>query len=190
MPLLAPGRRQRQPAHAHRHEVVMTRLYYPLSRLWPDHLRAGLGLVFCVALMLFNAPVSVIFFVLAGVSLLLAWLSVHTLWRQQTEFALDGDGVQQISRWGWAKPKRIAWGELRSVKLRYFSTRRDGSAGWMTVTIRGHGGKVRADSDLEGFEPLVLRALNEAMRQGLTLDAATEINARLLQQGLNRNGLL
>ena len=161
----------------------MTRLYYPFARLWPDHLRAGLGLVFCLALMLFNAPASVMFFILGGVSLLLACFGLATLWRQQTDILLDAAGVQRISRWGLAKPRGVAWGAMRGLKLRYFSTRRDGSGGWMTMTIRGDGGMVRADSDLEGFEQLALQALAQAEQAGLVLDAVTESNARLLRQG-------
>jgi hypothetical protein len=161
----------------------MTRLYYPLAVLWRDHLRAGLGLAFCLALMLFNSPVSVIFFLLAGVSLLLAWLSAHTLWRQQIEFKLDIHGVERFSRWGWTSPRRVAWEEMQSVRLRYYSTRRDRSDGWMTVTITGHGGTLRADSDLQGFELLATKAVAEALRLNLSLDPATLSNARLLERG-------
>jgi len=162
----------------------MTRLYYPLHHLWRDHLRAWPALAFCLALMLFNSPISVIFFLLGGVSLLLAWLGCHTLWRQQIEFELDDLGVARISRWGLASRRRVAWEELRSVRLRYYSTRRDRSGGWMTVSITGRGGTtLRADSDLEGFERLAAVALAAADKLGLTPDADTLNNARLLQAG-------
>lgn len=163
----------------------MARLYYPLHHLWRDHLRAWPALAFCLALMLFNSPISVIFFLLGGVSLLLAWLGGHTLWRQQIEFELDELGVARISRWGMASRRRVAWEELRGVRLRYYSTRRDRSGGWMTVTIAGPGGTtLRADSDLEGFERLAGMALAAADRLGLPLDASTRNNARLLQGGM------
>ena len=54
----------------------MTRLYYPLSRLWPDYLRAGFGLVTCLGLVLFADPQSVIFVLLVGLSLLVNLLDL------------------------------------------------------------------------------------------------------------------
>lgn len=156
-------------------------LYYPIARLWPDLLRAGLGVLFCLALMLFTAPVSVIFTILCVASLIFLWLVVHTVSRLRTKFELDAAGVsRQPAGWLGGRTCRIDWDGLRSVKLRYYSTRRDGSQGWMTVTMQGDGGIVRADSDLDDFTLLVEQALNAAARRGLLLDDRTLSNANRL----------
>jgi len=156
--------------------VVTHRLYYPIARLWPDLLRAGLGLLFCLALMLFTAPVSVIFTILCGASLIFLWLAGHTLWRLRTKFELDSQGVSRLG----GRVHRMEWDGLRGLKLRYYSTRRDGTQGWMTVTMQGDGGIVRADSDLDDFTLLVEQALAAAARRNLVLDDRTLSNASRL----------
>ncbi len=161
--------------------VVIRTLYYPMARLWPDLLRAGLGLSFCLALMLFTAPVSVIFTILCGASLIFLWLTAHTVSRLQTRFALDTEGVsRQQAGWFGSRSRRLHWDGLRGLKLRYYSTRRDGTQGWMTVTMLGDGGTLRADSDLEDFTLLVEQALAAAARRNLALDDRTLSNASRL----------
>ncbi len=163
--------------------VVISRMYYPMARLWPDLLRAALGLLFCLALMLFTAPVSVIFTILCGASLIFLWLAVHTLSRLRTKFELDSQGVSRLG----GRVRRIEWDGLRGLKLRYYSTRRDGSQGWMTVTMQGDGGTLRADSDLDDFTHLVRQAMTAAVRNGLSLDDRTMSNAaRLFGQDFAR----
>jgi hypothetical protein len=158
----------------------MTRLYYPLSRLWPDYLRAGLGLAICLGLLLFAVPQSVIFILLAGLGLLLTWLGAATLWRQQIEILLDDTGVTRTGRWGLGKRLVMPWAEVRSVTLRYYSTRRDRSQGWLRLTIAGTGGTLRADSELTGFAHLAGQALAAAERNGVTVDGITRVNAARL----------
>ena len=158
----------------------MTRLYYPLSRLWPDYLRAGVGLVICLGLLLFAAPQSVIFALLAGLGLLLTWLGAATLRRQQIEITLDEAGVTCTGRWGLGKRLVMPWAEVRLVTLRYYSTRRDRSQGWLRLTIKGIGGTLRVDSELIGFTRLAGQALAAAESNGTVLDEATRMNAARL----------
>ncbi|WP_300299151.1 hypothetical protein [Ferrovibrio sp.] len=158
----------------------MTRLYYPLSGLWPDYLRAGLGLATCLGLLLFATPQSVIFMLLVGLSLLLAWLGAVTIWRQQIEILLDESGVARSSRWGIGRQLVMPWSGLRNVTLRYYSTRRDRSEGWLLLTIEGDTGILRADSDLIGFPMLVERTMAAAGERSIALSDATRLNATRL----------
>lgn len=158
----------------------MTRLYYPVSRLWPDYLRAGLGLAICLGLLLFATPQSVIFVLLVGLSLLLAWLGVITMWRQQIEITLDASGAARSGRWGLGRQLVMPWSGLRNVTLRYYSTRRDRSEGWLQLTIEGENGILRADSDLIGFPILVEQAIAAAGARGVVLSEATRLNAARL----------
>ena len=156
----------------------MSRMYYPFSRLWPDYLRSGLGLLICLGLLLFAAPQSVIFVLLVGLSLLFACLGVVTLWRQQIEVQLDSSGVASYGRWHFGQRRRvIPWAEASGVTLRYYSTRRDRSEGWLQLTIEGHGGRLRVDSDLIGFPPPAREALSAADRYGIPLSDVTRANA-------------
>lgn len=176
----------------------MTRLHYPLSSLWPDYLRAGLGLFICLGLVLFAAPQSVIFALLVGLSLLLTWLGAVTIWRQQIEFELDASGVVRhsplltrlgLGRWGLGMVV-VPWAGIRAVHLRYYSTRRDRSTGWLQLTVEAEGGTLRADSDLIGFPSLVEQAFAAAERNGIVVSETTRLNAARLrtdQDGLGDN---
>jgi hypothetical protein len=164
----------------------MTRLYYPLSRLWPDYLRAGFGLVTCLGLVLFADPQSVIFGLLVGLSLLFAWLGAATVWRQQIEIELDGSGVVRrslvaeklgLGRWGLGRQLVLPWAAVKGVFLRYYSTRRDGSEGWLQLTIESKGGTLRVDSTLIGFPSLVERSYAAAEQNGVAISEISRLNA-------------
>ncbi len=168
----------------------MTRLYYPLSRLWPDYLRAVLGLVICLGLVLFTALQSVIFALLVGLGLLFAWLGAATLWRQQIEIELDASGVVRrnlwveglgLSHWGWGKGVVLPWVKVRAVGLRYYSTRRDRSEGWLQLSIEAEGGTLRVDSNLVGFASLVDMAFAAAERNGVAISDVSRLNASQLR---------
>jgi hypothetical protein len=152
----------------------MTRLYYPLSRLWPDYLRAGIGLAICLGLVLFVAPQSVIFALLVGLSLLFAWLGAVTVWRQQIEIELDASGV---IRRGWGRMVALSWPTVKAVTLRYYSTRRDRSEGWLQLVIEAEGGTLRVDSNLIGFPSLVERAFAAAEQNGVAISEISRLNA-------------
>ena len=164
----------------------MTRLYYPLSRLWPDYLRAVAGLVICLGLVLFTALQSVIFALLVGLSLLFAWLGAMTLWRQQVGIELDASGVVRrnlwcerlgLGRWGLGRAVALRWLKVRAVDLRYYSTRRDRSEGWLQLTIEAEGGTLRVDSNLIGFPSLVEMAFAAAERNGVAIGETSRLNA-------------
>lgn len=152
----------------------MTRLYYPLSRLWPDYLRAGVGLAICLGLVLFVTPQSVIFALLVGLSLLFAWLGAVTVWRQQIEIELDASGVV---RRGWGRMVVLSWPTVKAVTLRYYSTRRDRSEGWLQLVIEAEGGTLRVDSTLIGFPSLVERAFAAAEQNGVAISETSRLNA-------------
>jgi hypothetical protein len=164
----------------------MTRLYYPLPSLWPDYLRAGVGVVICLGLVLFADPQSVIFALLVGLSLLFAWLGAATAWRQQIEIELDATGVVRrsplaerlgLSRWGVGRRVVLPWPAIRAVALRYYSTRRDRSEGWLRLTIEAEGGTLRVDSNLVGFPTLVERSFAAAERNGVVISETSRLNA-------------
>lgn len=152
----------------------MTHLYYPLARLWPDYLRAGGGFAICLGLLLFAAPQSVIFALLVGLSLLFAWLGAATVWRQQIEIELDATGVV---RRGWGRTVALPWSTVKAVTLRYYSTRRDRSEGWLQLVIAAEGGTLRVDSNLIGFPSLVERSFAAAERNGVVIGEMSRLNA-------------
>ena len=168
----------------------MNILYYPAARLWPDYLRSGLGLTVCLGLLLFAAPQSVIFALLTGLSLLFAWLGAITLWRQQIEIELDPSGITAHGWWGFGR-RRIAmpWSDITGIDLRFYSTRRDRSEGWLQLTIEGRNARLRVDSNLTGFPHLVRQALAAVDRNGISISASTRANTvRLLSEAERHEG--
>ncbi|MBM3572175.1 MAG: hypothetical protein FJX52_07405 [Alphaproteobacteria bacterium] len=81
----------------------------------------------------------------------------------------------------------LEWPLIRDLRLRYYSTRRDRTQGWMQLRLDGPGGALSFDSHLEGFDDLVRRAAAAARTAGLKLSAATLDNLGAL--GIDRSGL-
>lgn len=135
-----------------------------------------------------TTPQSVIFALLTGLGLLFAWFGANTFWRQQIEIELDHSGIVQRNRWLPGRRRKIPWADITELRLRYYSTRRDQSEGWMLLTIKGHGEQVRVDSKLNGFPALVRQTLAAAESCGIAMDAATRINAAQLDTLANSRG--
>jgi hypothetical protein len=93
-----------------------------------------------------------------------------------THIELDEDGIRARGPLGAA----IRWEDLRSLRLDYFSTRRDGEGGWMQLRLRDAQHTIRFDSELDGFVGLVRVAVLEARRRGADLDHATRANLGVL----------
>jgi hypothetical protein len=117
-------------------------------------------------------------YVFGGLALMFLAYGVRTALRQLTvvecsEMGLAAEGPRPIS---------IAWKDMRDVRLRYFSTRRDRRGGWLQLTVAGRRSAIRLDSTLEGFGAVARRALAEAQRNGLTLRPDTAANAEALER--------
>ena len=65
---------------------------------------------------------------------------------------------------------------LRSLRLNYFSTRRDQRQGWLELKLQIAEHTVCVDSRLHGFEQLLQRALAAARSNQLPLSQATQRN--------------
>lgn len=145
---------------------------YPRAALVADYLRAGVGLALSGApLLLLDLPGWAVA-VFAGAAVLFAVFGARTLLRQLTTFRVDGHGVRAEGPFGAA----LAWRDLARVRLRYYSTRRDRSQGWMQLVLSGGGRTLRLESSLEGFEVIAGRAAAAAAANRLRLSDSTIAN--------------
>lgn len=147
-------------------------LRYPAASLTGDYARAGAGLAMtAVPLLLLevNAWAGV---PLAAGALLFAVFAARTAQRHLTRVAVDEAGVRADGPLGVV----LRWDELKGMRLRYYSTKRDRSDGWLQLTLRGPAGSVRVESTLDGFDALVERAAEAARRAALPLDPLTVDN--------------
>jgi hypothetical protein len=141
---------------------------YPRGPLIADYARAGGGLVLTAGpLLAFDVAVWA-GVALGGAALLFALFGLRTAQRHATVVELDDDGVRARGPLGG----QVSWSELRSVRLTYYSTRRDRRDGWMNMTLRGRG-TVRLESSLDGFDRIAERAAAAARSRRLRLSETT-----------------
>jgi hypothetical protein len=139
---------------------------YPVNALAADYLRGGLGLAATAGPLAFVDPTPALKWILAAMAASFLVYSARTVCRQLTIIELDEAGIRARGPLGAG----IRWDELRSIRLDYYSTRRDREGGWMQLKLRGEGRALRIDSDLERFAELVRAAAAAARRHGHALD--------------------
>jgi len=151
---------------------------YPWSALGPDGLRGLVGLAL-TGLPLVSLPLAPWLQPLLGLmaALFLLFL-LDTARRALTRITADDLGLLISGPWG--RPRRLAWGRLARLRLRYFSTRRDRQQGWLTLQLGDGRHTLTLESTLEPFEPLLRRALAAATANSLALDEATLDNLAAL----------
>ena len=146
----------------------MTTLAYPPSALVSDIARGGLGAALCLLVLVAVRPVWWLQVVLAVLALLFAVFSIRALARVRQRLLVQDDALVEVS-----SSRQWQWDELESLRLRYFSTRRDQRQGWMELTLKFSASQVSVDSRMSGFDVLVARALSVARSKSLLLDAST-----------------
>jgi hypothetical protein len=149
---------------------------YPRTAVVADAARAGAGLVLSAGPLALTPGPSwavALLSVVAGVFLL---NGLATARRALSAVDVEDDAIAVRGPW----PARLRWDEVRRLRLAHYSTRRDGSAGWMQLTLAGPGRRLVVDSRISGFDLLARRAVAAARRARLGLDAATIANLRAL----------
>ncbi len=147
-------------------------LRYRTSTLRADYIRSGVGLASTVAPLVLVDLAAVPFYLLSAGALLFAGFTARTLVRQMSRFTITDSEL----RLEGLRPSTISWSAIQSLELRYFSTRRDRSDGWMQLDIKGNGRVIRIESSLPGFPDLAARAARAAQEKRLQLKAATRAN--------------
>jgi hypothetical protein len=75
---------------------------------------------------------------------------------------------------------RLPWRDITGMRLKYYSTKRDGQGGWMQLRLSGPDNMLRFESSLDGFADLARRGYAATQSRGIALDPATADNLRLL----------
>ena len=145
---------------------------YPRRAVIADGLRALAGMVMTFGpLAVFNIG-SVMVYILAGLGALFLLFGFRTLLRHLTHVELSAEGIRIAGPSGRA----IQWRDMDHMSLRYYTTKRDKTGGWMLLKIQGSGTVVTVDSTLEGFDSLVRHALDSARANEITLEPGTLMN--------------
>lgn len=154
----------------------MTIHRYSPKSLLPDYLRGGIGLAVCGGGWLLAPGAVHVVVIFGGLTVLFLLFTMRTVARQYTRIEMTDDAI--ISR----GVRRIAvrWNDLRHVKLRYYSTRRNRAGGWMTLKLAGGGGAIAADSNIDGFDAIAARAARAIIVSRLQVDDVTVANLAAL----------
>lgn len=154
---------------------------YSRRALRADYAGGGIGLALLLGALVFAHPAAPVAWVLAAAAVIFLVYFGRTVCRQLTHIELDESGIRVRGPLGAV----LRWEELHSLRLDYYSTRRDPEVrtvygGWMQLRLRDARRTIRVDSDLEDFVELVRAALLEARRRGVDLDWATRANLDVL----------
>ncbi len=146
---------------------------YPPRALTSDWARAGFGLVLTAGPAAAVPADSAALWVLLPLAALFSAFGLRTLRRRIARVELDERGLSLSD----GRRASLAWGELQSLKVDYFSTRGDRTGGWMQMTLRdGAGASIRIDSGLDDFLAVAKAAAAAARGRGVALSDATRAN--------------
>ena len=149
---------------------------YSFRSLLPDYLRGGAGLAVALVFLALAPNASHILVIFGGLTVLFLLFTMRTAARQGTWVEMTDDAIAS------AGLRRVAlrWQELDRVRLRYYSTRRNLTGGWMNLQLRGGGGAITVDSTIEGFEAIAARAARTIVDNRLDVDSVTLANLAAL----------
>lgn len=156
---------------------------YPMRALLLDYAGSATGLAVFLGPIAFARPAAPVAWVLAAATALFLVYFGRTVCRQLTHIELDEAGIRAVGPCVALTGAAIRWDDLRSLRLDYYSTRRDREGGWMQLRLRDAQRTIRIDSDLAGFADLVRQAAAQAARRELALDVATAANLDALGGG-------
>jgi hypothetical protein len=145
---------------------------YSARSLLPDYLRGAAGLTVGAGGWLLAPTAPHVVLIFGGLTALFLLFTMRTVARQRAWIELNEDSISI----GRERPTLLRWAELSDVKLRYYSTRRNRSGGWMTLKLAAGRTGVTIDSNIDGFDRIVARAARAALDNRLAIDATTRAN--------------
>ncbi len=130
-------------------------------------MRAVIGMLVTGPLLIGASAVPVAFVIALVVFLMFLGFVLQTLWRQFTVITVEERGLIVSGPW----VRRMAWGDIRKVRLKYFSTKKSRTEGWMEMILQGDGRrKLRIGSNLEGFDEVATAVARNVEAHGVVID--------------------
>ena len=148
---------------------MVSRHRYPGISLAADYSRSAVGLLLTAGPLLVVPVLPIIGWLLAAAAALFCVFLVRTVLRHVTVIETGDEGITARGPIGWAIP----WADLKDVRLRYYSTRRDRERGWMQLTLHGRGRRLTVESSIDDFDAIASRAAAKARERGIELSEAT-----------------
>jgi hypothetical protein len=149
---------------------------YSLQNLLPDYLRGGAGLIIGGGGWLLAPGMLHVVVIFGGLTLLFLLFTMRTVARQYTRIEMTDDAITS----GGLGRLTLRWSDLDRVKLRYYSTRRNRSGGWMTLKLARGRTAISVDSNIDGFDAIAARAAQTLAENRVTADDVTLANLAAL----------
>lgn len=155
-------------------------------------LRAAAGLLLTLTPLSIRHDSAIASAVLGGLAGLFFLFALRTGSRFLTLVEVTADGISWAPIGSWAlplpgfRPVKIAWAGIDKVSLRFFSTKRDRSEGWMVLSLSARGQRVKLESTLEGFLAIASRSAAAADANNVELSESTVQNFRSLGMVVGR----
>jgi hypothetical protein len=149
---------------------------YPLPTLMGDYVRAGLGLLAAVAMLMFldlGALGVVTMLIIGSVPL---FFVLRTIDRNRAVVSLEDDAITVTG----FRAAKLAWSDLARVTLAYYTLKRDKTDGWMELTLKDANVTIKVDSRLYGFGAIVVKAARVARERRIPLNQITLSNLKAL----------
>lgn len=156
---------------------------YDRRTLLADFARSAAGMAFTLGPALFLNPIPVLFWIFLAAGMLFLAFGVKTAQKWVTRVSMTADELTVSTPF----TASIAWKDLKSVKLRFYATRRKTRKGWMQLTLRDGRSRVVLDSALEDFDTVSKYAGRWILRNDLDLDVPSRENFLALGIRLDRN---
>jgi hypothetical protein len=149
---------------------------YSLQNLLPDYLRGGAGLIIGGGGWLLAPGMLHVVVIFGGLTLLFLLFTMRTVARQYTRIEMTDDAITS----GGTRRRTLRWSDLDRVKLRYYSTRRNRSGGWMTLKLARGRTAISVDSNIDGFDVIAARAARTIVESRAAADDVTLANLAAL----------
>lgn len=149
---------------------------YSLQNLLPDYLRGGAGLIIGGGGWLLAPGMLHVVVIFGGLTLLFLLFTMRTVARQYTRIEMTDDAITS----GGIGRLTLRWSDLDRVKLRYYSTRRNRSGGWMTLKLARRRTAISVDSNIDGFDAIAARAARTIAENRAAADDITLANLAAL----------
>jgi hypothetical protein len=154
----------------------MTQYRHTIRTIAPDYIRAGVGLAVTAGPIFIVPTAEPVSWTLMFLVFLFAVYAANVVIRHASVIELDETSVSVSGPFS----RSLRWQDLEEMRLKYFSTRRDGAHGWMQLVLKGSDAKIRIESTLGGFADIVKSASKAANDEGLSLSSTTLGNLELL----------
>lgn len=151
---------------------------YPLTAVIGDYTRSLLGLAISIV-PFYVAPskpfVTYLFTAMIGAFVV---YGLRTVARHLTRIEISDEGI----RINLPTSRAIAWTDVETMRLRFFSTKRKSANGWFQLVVSGAGRHIAVESSIGDFHDVVTRTAAAAARNRLVLDDVTASNLAALTQ--------